>query len=115
MGLLSPEQKEKQRPDPQGCHRPGEGVRVCAAAVGVRVRSGTWLSRSRPRRLAPWALGLGCVHAARSLKVPGQSRKGPARDPVLPSHGISQGPRPSEGQDRPELTAGQWDSQMQVF
>lgn len=39
MGLLSPEQKEKQRPDPQGCHGPGEGVHVCAAAVGVRVRS----------------------------------------------------------------------------
>lgn len=71
--------------------------------------------QSPPCRLAPRAHGLGRIHAVWSLSVPGQSRRGPARDPVLPSHIINQVPRPREGQDLPEVTTGQWANHMQVF
>lgn len=40
--------------------------------------------------------------------MPGRSRRGSARDAVLPSHVISQVPRPREGQDLPAVTAAPW-------
>ena len=98
-----------------GLGRQGWSPHMLGGRREVTAGRSSWLSCSQPHRLAPRARGLGCIHAVRRLSMPRQSRKGPARDPVLPSHVINQLPGPREGHDLPEITTGQWDSQMQVF